>query len=95
MAKYKLPETINAAMQMQTSRHSPEKQVQTAAMLGALVRRARKDMRLNQQQFADLSGVGRRFISELESGKSTLEIDKVFQVCAAAGIDITARRRGA
>ena len=41
-----------------------------------------------------MAGVGRRFISELENGKATLEIDKVLKVAAAAGIDFLARERG-
>jgi len=47
-------------------------------------------MKLSQQDFADLAGVGRRFVSELESGKPTLEIERVLRVCKAAGIDLTA-----
>jgi HTH-type transcriptional regulator/antitoxin HipB len=43
--------------------------------------------------FADLVGVGRRFISELENGKATLELGKVLQVASATGIDLLARRR--
>jgi len=50
-------------------------------------------MRLSQQQFADLAGVGRRFVSELENGKTTLEFDRVLQACKAAGVDVIARRR--
>jgi y4mF family transcriptional regulator len=63
------------------------------ADLGGLVRIARKAVGLNQQEFADLAGVGRRFVSELESGKATLEFGKVLRCCAAAGIDLFATRR--
>lgn len=69
-------------------------QINTVADVGAGVREARKAMGLTQQGFADLAGVGRRFVSELESGKATLEAGKVIAVCRAAGIDVfTARRR--
>jgi y4mF family transcriptional regulator len=61
--------------------------------LGQLVREAREQRKLSQQAFADLAGVGRRFISELENGKATLEFDKVLQVASATGIDLLARRR--
>jgi HTH-type transcriptional regulator/antitoxin HipB len=61
--------------------------------LGAFVRRVRKDRRITQQQLADLSGVGRRFLRELESGKPTLEIGRVLMVTAALGIDLTGRTR--
>ena len=61
--------------------------------LGQLIREAREERKLSQQAFADLAGVGRRFISELENGKATLEFDKVLQVASATGIDLLARRR--
>jgi len=61
--------------------------------LGQLVREAREQRKLSQQAFADLVGVGRRFVSELENGKATLEFDKVLQVASATGIDLLARRR--
>lgn len=68
-------------------------QIRTVAELGALVRAARRRLHLSQQRFADLAGVGRRFVSELECGKSTLEADLVLSCCLAAGIDILARPR--
>lgn len=76
-------------------RGGARKKVTSAKVIGELVREARRKMKLNQQEFADLAGVGRRFVSELESGKPTLEFDKVMQACAAAGIDMTAASRSA
>ncbi|NTF91691.1 helix-turn-helix transcriptional regulator [Agrobacterium rhizogenes] len=61
--------------------------------LGRLIRKAREDRNLSQQSFADLAGVGRRFVSELENGKATLEFDKVLKVAHAAGISIFAKLR--
>lgn len=57
--------------------------------LGKAIRKARKARGLTQQSFADLAGVGRRFISELEKGKKTLEIGKVLHVAKAVGIQIS------
>ena len=65
-----------------------------AVDLGRLVRGARRKLALTQQDFADLAGVGRRFVSELEGGKPSLEIDKVLRCCGAAGIDVSAQPRG-
>ena len=48
---------------------------------------------MSQANFADLAGVGRRFLSELEAGKPTLEIGKVLLVLTAAGIELVARDR--
>jgi y4mF family transcriptional regulator len=67
--------------------------IRSVRELGNSIRIARKAMRLNQQRFADLAGVGRRFVSELEGGKPSLEIGKVLACCACAGVDVFARRR--
>ena len=67
--------------------------VTSVVELGKLVREARKGSGMSQQRFADLAGVGRRFLSELESGKPSLEIGRVLAVCKAAGIDLFARTR--
>ncbi|MDK1389361.1 helix-turn-helix transcriptional regulator [Sinorhizobium sp. 8-89] len=61
--------------------------------LGCIVREAREARNLSQQDFADLAGVGRRFLSELENGKATLEFQKVLKVAHAAGISIFAQPR--
>jgi y4mF family transcriptional regulator len=67
--------------------------ITTAVDIGRLVLNARQERALSQQHFADLAGVGRRFISELENGKPTLEFDKVLQVAGAIGIDLFAKER--
>jgi HTH-type transcriptional regulator/antitoxin HipB len=68
-------------------------QIKTASDLGLLVQYLRKAKYLTQQQLADLAGVGRRFLSELENGKESLEFGKVLRVAAALGIDLIARQR--
>ncbi|WP_074797913.1 helix-turn-helix transcriptional regulator [Devosia psychrophila] len=57
------------------------------------VANARKGRGYSQQEFADLAGVGRRFLSELENGKPTAEIGKVLQVLTALGIDMQLKVR--
>jgi y4mF family transcriptional regulator len=61
--------------------------------LGKIVKAARMDATLNQQQLADIAGVGRRFISELENGKQSLELGKVLNVASVLGIDLIASSR--
>ena len=61
--------------------------------LGAYIALARKSRGYTQQEFADLAGVGRRFLSELEGGKPTAEIAKVLQVLNALGIDLILKAR--
>ncbi len=67
--------------------------IATPSDLGKIIYDARKKQGFNQQQFADLAGVGRRFLSELENGKQSLEFGKVLAVAAAAGIDLVASKR--
>jgi y4mF family transcriptional regulator len=67
--------------------------IKTTADVGSRVRQARKTMGLSQEAFADLSGVGRRFISELEAGKPTVEFERVLKVCQSAGIDLFSSQR--
>ena len=67
--------------------------VSSVAELGAVVRARRIALGFNQQRLADVAGTGRRFVSELESGKPTLEFNRVLQCCEALGIDLFARAR--
>ncbi len=68
---------------------SPSPSAITVADIGTRVRAARRAMGMTQQRFADLAGVGRRFLIELEQGKPSLEIGRVLAVCKAAGIALS------
>jgi y4mF family transcriptional regulator len=48
--------------------------------LSRFVKEKRKKIKLSQAEFAEIAGVGLRFIRELEQGKPTLRMDKVNQV---------------
>ena len=48
--------------------------------ISEFVKLKRKENRLTQVQLAERSGVGLRFLRELEQGKETLKMDKVNQV---------------
>lgn len=61
--------------------------------IGRAVRAARKAQGLTQREFADISGVGVRFLSELERGKPTAEVGLVLAVLADAGYDIVLQKR--
>ena len=56
--------------------------------LGLIVRRERKAQNLKQAELAAVSGVGVRFIVDLEAGKPTLQLGKVLQVIATLGCDV-------
>ena len=54
-------------------------------LVGHFVRERRRIAGLTQRELADLAGVGKRFVVELEHGKQTLRLDKVNQVLRAFG----------
>ena len=57
-------------------------------LLGALVRRSRKEQGLTQESLSAACGVGIRFIRELENGKESCHIGKAFDVIAMLGLPI-------
>lgn len=72
---------------------STRRRVSSTADLGGFVRERRMEMSLTQQDLADAAGTGRRFVSELEGGKATLEVGRIIQVCRILGIDLFALSR--
>ena len=48
--------------------------------LSAIVKMLRKDYHLTQEELSLKSGVGLRFVRDLEQGKETLRLDKVDQL---------------
>lgn len=64
--------------------------IPNAKELGSLVREARKEQGLSQEGLAGMTGVGRRFISELEQGKETAQLGKVLLILGALGIALFA-----
>jgi HTH-type transcriptional regulator / antitoxin HipB len=57
--------------------------------LGASLRGARKALGLTQAQLALASGVGTRFVVELEAGKPTLRIESVLRVVQSLGGELS------
>ena len=53
--------------------------------LSIYVKKMRKQFHLTQVDLSEKSGVGLRFVRELEQGKQTLRIDKVNQVLSLFG----------
>jgi y4mF family transcriptional regulator len=53
----------------------------------------RKAAGLTQVELAERSGVGLRFVRELEQGKPTVRLDKVNQVLALFGCELAVRMK--
>ena len=58
--------------------------------IAAFVKEMRKKFNLTQVDLADKSGVGLRFVRELEQGKQTLRMDKINQVLRLFGRQVGA-----
>ena len=56
--------------------------------LAKYVKEKRKQFGLTQVDLSQKSGVGPRFVRELEQGKTTLRLDKVNQVLALFGAEM-------
>lgn len=62
--------------------------------IGEYIRSKRKLHNLTQVELAERSGVGVRFVRELERGKTTVQMDKVNQVLALFGEELRPSRIG-
>jgi len=56
--------------------------------IGDLIKTVRKEQRFTQAEAAGYLNVGIRFLSELENGKSTVQLGKVLQVLEGLGYEI-------
>ena len=56
--------------------------------LSEYVKQMRKEHNLTQVELSEKSGVGLRFVRELEQGKQTLRLDKVNQVLSLFGMEV-------
>ena len=55
--------------------------------IGDYLKKKRKEAGLTQEEFALRSGLGLRFIRELEQGKETVRLDKVNQALGMFGME--------
>jgi len=56
------------------------------------VRARRRQLRLRQDELADLAGVSERFVYALENGKMSVQLDKVLAVLSALGLHLELHR---
>ena len=60
----------------------------TAEEIGKLIQAERKRQGITQLQLAGLAGTGIRFISDLENGKGTIQVQKLLKVVQTLGLGI-------
>jgi len=65
-----------------------DKELQTCAEIGALIRELRKAQKVTQAQLAGLANTGIRFVGDLENGKETCHVGKMLLVLSALGVGL-------
>ncbi len=69
-------------------------EIQNAGDLGALIRQKRKEDGLTLHDAAAICSVSHVFLSALENGKESVQLNKVLQVATCLGIELHAQPRG-
>lgn len=59
---------------------------EVASAFGSLIRRRRKELKMRQDQLALATGVGRRFLIELEAGKPSCQLGRSLLVADILGL---------
>jgi y4mF family transcriptional regulator len=61
--------------------------------ISQFIKQKRKEAGLMQEEFAIRSGLGLRFVRELEQGKETVRMDKVNQALSMFGMEAVPGRK--
>jgi transcriptional regulator with XRE-family HTH domain len=79
--------TGNAMKNLDSAENSiDQRAVCTATAFGSMIRSRRKALKLRQDQLALATGVGRRFLIELEAGKPSCQLGRSLLVAEALGL---------
>lgn len=63
--------------------------VESVADLGLPLRAARKGARVRLDDLADIAGVSKQFVSDVEYGKQTVQLGRVLKLLAEMGLQLT------
>lgn len=66
--------------------------VYTPASLGAAIKHYRKQAGLTQAQLAELAGLNRTYLSDLEQGKETEQVRRLLRVLKQLGVRMTLQK---
>ena len=66
-------------------KHEEQKTIEE---IGRLVQAERKRQGVTQLQLAGIAGTGIRFISDLENGKGTIQVQKLLKVIQTLGLGV-------
>jgi len=72
----------------------PSTKINNPKESGQHLLKERKSLKLTQKEIAEFSDVGRKFIIELEKGKATAQLGKVFELLNSLGLELHLVKRG-
>ena len=61
--------------------------VTDAKSFGDAIKRRRKELKITQAYLSEFSGVSTSFLSDLENGKPTIELEKAIRIANILGMD--------
>ena len=61
---------------------------------GEMIKKRRKQLGYTQKYLSEFTGISVSFISDLENGKKTIELDKALTVANLLGLDVELNERG-
>jgi HTH-type transcriptional regulator / antitoxin HipB len=67
--------------------------VRTVADIGEVVQAVRRQQGLTQLDVGGLTGLGNRFMVDLEKGKPTIQMQKVLDVLSQLGLEVVIREK--
>lgn len=68
--------------------------IKNAADFGQIIRKRRRELGYTQKFVAEFTGVSVTYISQLERGKKTAEIEKAIMLANVLGLDLCIEKRG-
>ena len=74
------------AMTVESENPIDRRSSEAATAFGSLIRSRRKAMKMHQDQLALATGVGRRFLIDLEAGKPSCQLGRSLLVAEALGL---------
>ena len=66
-----------------------------AKSFGEGIRKRRKELGYTQAYVSEFTGLSMSFLSDLENGKKTVELEKALSVAMLLGMDLVMQERGA
>ena len=68
--------------------------VTDSSSFGTAIKNKRKKLGYTQKYISEFTGISVSFLSDLENGKKTIELDKALKIANLLGLDVEMNERG-